>query len=541
MHLVIVAGGLGSRLAPLTNHIPKFLVNIGKETGFVEQVNFWKGHDLTSITVIVHGAYAALVDAYYRLYFKDDQRLVRGGAPTSFHVRTVNVANGSAAAIMTTCQHLEGQPVLFSWCDVLPARPLDTTKLGHDRPVVFTNYDHPNRYGLAQVGPRAGQCAPVLRPDGRGGVFGLYYLPVYTARPYADGQDFVEVIAQYSPDGYVTELEVPRIVDFGDKPKLERTRASADAARAFNVVQVHGDLVLKAAVNPQGESLIEREIKWYDELIRVGSNVRRPQVWTSNQDASFVMSRVKGEPVWRVWPTLDDEARALVLSRLLEQLDDLHRHKRHVGSAVVQRDVKVEAHDKLVRRYLEIADVIKAFGPITVVNGMPLETRDPIDLIKRLYHEIALCYSSVEQHSLIHGDLQMSNSMIDPDTLEVTLIDPRGYFGQSDTYGLADYDLAKLRYSLSGYDLFNYSHEFHIDKPQFDHLCFRIPTPSVKGIGGVATRFGWAHELWTAVCWIGLAQYIKNDPVKAVAAHYHGLLMAERLLGSERTGAVVRD
>ena len=34
--LVIVAGGLGSRLAPLTDGIPKFLVNIGKNTGYVE-------------------------------------------------------------------------------------------------------------------------------------------------------------------------------------------------------------------------------------------------------------------------------------------------------------------------------------------------------------------------------------------------------------------------------------------------------------------------------------------------------------------------
>ena len=544
MHLVIVAGGLGSRLAPLTNHIPKFLVNIGKETGFVEQINYWKQYNPATITVIVHSAYAELVQAYYDLYFKNDSALMihdpiyhgdgeceENFSRTPFHVKTVDVANGSAHAIMTTCQHLEKQPVMFTWCDVLPAAPFNVEDLNYGRPLAFLNYDHPNRYDLVQTGVGHGQRTPALRPDGRGGIFGMYYLPTYTAKKFNEGQDFVEILSQYSIDGYVLGYEIPKIIDFGDKPKLERTRSTADAARSFNVVQMHGDLVLKAAINPQGESLIEREIKWYDELIRVGSYVNRPQVWTSNQDASFVMTRVKGKPIYQVWPTLDDEARALVLSRLFEQLDQLHKNKKRVGNSTVQRDIQLEARDKLIKRYQEIERVIKAFGPITVVNGCPLETRDPIKLIERLHHELALCYSSVEEHSLIHGDLQMSNSMIDPDTLEVTLIDPRGYFGLSDTYGLADYDFAKLRYSLSGYDLFNYSHEFHINLPEPDHICFTIPKPNVGGIGEVAKRFGWVHELWLAVCWIGLAQYIKNDPVKSVAAHYHGLQLAERTLG----------
>ena len=45
MHVVIVAAGLGSRLAPLTNYIPKFLVNIGKQTGYVEQIKYWLAQD----------------------------------------------------------------------------------------------------------------------------------------------------------------------------------------------------------------------------------------------------------------------------------------------------------------------------------------------------------------------------------------------------------------------------------------------------------------------------------------------------------------
>lgn len=548
MHLVIVAGGLGSRLAPLTNHIPKFLVNIGKETGFVEQIKYWKQYHPDSITVIVHSAYADLVKAYYDLYFKNDQTLMvhevtayeESGfdedlVPTPFHVKTVDMANGSAHAIFSTCDHLENQPVLFTWCDVLPAQPFDIEELNKGGAVAFTNYDHPNRYDLVQVGKGWAHRVPKLRDDGRGGIFGMYYVSTYYPLHFDDGQDFVELLSQYSSDGYVHEVKVPKIIDFGDKPKLERTRATSDQARSFNSVEMHGDLVLKAALNDQGATLIKREIAWYKELETMGVPVRRPNVWIANNEESFVMSRVKGKPIWQVWPTLDDEARALVLTRLFEELDKLHVVKNPVGNAIVQRDIKIEAYEKLIARYREIKDMINAFGPITVVNGMPLRIKDPEETIERLHHEIALCYSSVQEHSLIHGDLQMSNSMIDPDTLEVTLIDPRGYFGKSITYGVADYDTAKLRYSLSGYDLFNYSQDFHISKPQHDHLCFTIPTPVTNGIGSAANRFSWVHELWLAVVWIGLAQYIKNDPVKSVAAHYHGLLLAERSMGIDIT------
>ena len=61
MNIVIVAGGLGSRLAPLTDYVPKFLVNIGKNTGYVEQVKYWDKLDcIDSLTVIVHSKYKDL-------------------------------------------------------------------------------------------------------------------------------------------------------------------------------------------------------------------------------------------------------------------------------------------------------------------------------------------------------------------------------------------------------------------------------------------------------------------------------------------------
>jgi hypothetical protein len=548
VNLVIVAGGLGSRLAPLTNYIPKFLVNIGKETGFVEQIRYWKQYHPDSITVIVHSAYKDMVQAYYNMYFKGDEDLKVIDpdwymTSTPFIVKTVDEANGSAHAIFSTCWHLNDQPVLFTWCDVLPAETFDIEQLNHGGPIAFTNYDHPNRYDLMQTGTGWSQRELKIREDGRGGIFGMYYVSTYRAQSHVDGQDFADVLGLYSTDGYVNEVKIGSIIDFGDKPKLERTRETADGARSFNSVQMHGDLVLKSALNDQGKVLIEREIKWYSYLEGARSLVCRPSIWPSTDRTSFVMTKVKGVPIWTLWPQLDDDGRAMVLTRVFEQLDLLHNINLSVGNAVVKRDVQAEAFDKLLNRHEEIDAMIQSFGPVTWVNGQKLKNAfNPRATIGDLFERLIKFYDGVEVHQLIHGDLQMSNSMIDPDTLEVTFIDPRGYFGKTDTFGVADYDVAKLLYSLSGYDLFNYSKDFHL---KHNGLCpethgqweikFDIPQPNLSGCSQIiADRFSEVHDLWLAVVWIGLAQYIRSDPIKMVAAHFHGLAMAERVLAGER-------
>lgn len=544
-HVVIVAGGLGSRLAPLTNFIPKFLVNIGKNTGYVEQVRYWLDYtkfaidpdlqddlktvqgieDVTgSLTVIVHSAYEDLIKAYHKVYFPNVPLIVK----------TVDVHNGSAHAILSTCEHLNGKDVFFQWCDVMPGTHIPANEMVeyyHGANVVFTNYDHPNRYGLVRSGTGWADVKPALQEDGRGGIFGLYYVShFHTAVQYVDGQDFVEVIEQFGP---IREHKLESIVDWGDKPKLDRTRDTADAAREFNSVAFHGDLVLKSALNKQGETLIAREIEWYRSLKRMGSQVTVPQTWPADDRKSFIMSKVEGVPIFKLWPTLDAEGRALVLERVFEQLDKLHNTETiDVGNDIVLRDVKIEACDKLLSRYREIKDVIEAFGPVHEVNGWQIgKGHDPEEIINRLYAALHSTYAGTKQYQLVHGDLQMSNSMINPDTLEVTLIDPRGYFGKTDTYGLADYDIAKLYYSLSGYDLFNYSREFSIDNITHGRISFKIPQPDREGCLDVMVNRIWPqHQLWLAVIWIGLAGYIKNDPVKSVAAHYHGLAMADKVL-----------
>ncbi len=543
LHLVIVAGGLGSRLAPMTNHIPKFLVNIGKQTGYVEMIRYWKqysdfsmpkeaaeveGYDPGSLTVIVHSTYAPLVQAYHDMYFKDVPLIIK----------CVDVANGSAHAILSSCKHLEGKNVFFQWCDVypvdmIPADEMIERYLGKN--VVFTNYNNSNRYGLEKVGEGWANVKPVLKPDQDGGIFGLYYVNrFHTNVGFTNGQDFVEILEQY---GEMREHRLDHIIDFGDTPKLIRTRKLTDEAREFNTLEFVGNHVFKAATNNQGQDIIAKEIGWYATLAELNTKdlpLPIPKVWVSPKKDSFFMSRVEGVPIWKAWNDFSPVDRLHVLQQVIKGQDDLFRlGKRRVGMEQMLNDIGVEAGDKLRKRYNEIKNVIAAFGPVKYVNGQELLEKDPLATINRLASAIENHYVNHYQqtnYGFIHGDLQFSNSMVNIETREVTIIDPRGYFGKTVGFGLQDYDIGKLLYALSGYDHFNYDKSFGI-KLENNNLAFTIKQPSHKGIETIIhDHFKYIHHLWLAVCWIGLAQYIKNDPVKSMAAHYHGLALAEQIL-----------
>ena len=52
--------------------------------------------------------------------------------------------------------------------------------------------------------------------------------------------------------------------------------------------------------------------------------------------------------------------------------------------------------------------------------------------------------------SVIHGDFCLANILINPSTLDIKFVDPRGSFGAVNCFGDPRYDLAKLKHSFDG-------------------------------------------------------------------------------------------
>jgi hypothetical protein len=529
MKICIVAAGLATRLQPLTNYIPKFLINIGKQTGFVELIRYWSEHS-NDFTIIIHPKYEEITRAYFDLYFKNTN--------IKLTIKTCETALGTAHTIDTSLGNdYDGDDILFTWCDVIPSNKFDLDELERyahadhrggyagctgDGIAVFTVDNGLNRYKY--------QRNTLVKADG-GDVIGIYYVERYDRlrMDYVEGQDFADVLSKNA----VNQFPLKDIIDFGDKPKLFEVLKSSDGAREFNSVKIYETLVHKTPLNAHGVKLIKNEIEWYEEVRKQFVAISVPVVYPSMDKSELVMERVTGVPIYKIFSDVDAIDKELILNNVFINFKELHSVKKQVTNEQVILDIKKEAFDKLNTRYDEIERVINSFGKnISVVNGIEINN-DPRFIIKKLFNAILDHYHGVEEYSLIHGDLQMSNSMVNQHSLKVTFIDPRGYFGDTKLYGLADYDIAKILYSLSGYENLNYSTSFYLKN--IDEYGIEFDIPGIKFNAAEMQRFEPIHFLWLAVIWIGLAAYIKNDPVKSVAAHYHGMTLATRFLNGDYT------
>ena len=116
------------------------------------------------------------------------------------------------------------------------------------------------------------------------------------------------------------------------------------------------------------------------------------------------------------------------------------------------------------------------------------------------------------------------------------LIDPRGYFGKTALFGDADYDWAKLYYSVVG------------DYDQFNRKNFSLEI----GEGGVELEIvsnGWRAleedffelcgtdrrkiKLLHAIIWLSLTTYAWEDYDAICGAFYKGLLELQKYLDEE--------
>jgi tRNA A-37 threonylcarbamoyl transferase component Bud32 len=512
MKICIVAAGLATRLQPLTNYIPKFLINIGKQTGFVEMIRYWSKHS-TDFTIIIHP-----------MYFKD--------SGYTLTIKTCETALGTAHTIDTSLgNEYTDQEVLFTWCDVIPSKDfeladLDMATMHGDGMAVFTVNNGLNRYKFEQN---------TLIQAHDGDVIGIYYVENYKplTGQYVEGQDFADVLSK----NFLNQFPLEGIIDFGDKEKLFEVLKTADEGREFNSIEIFDNFVHKKALNEQGKKLLRQEFLWYQELHQNGIKTRVPKVYIPFAEDEMIMERVNGVSMYKVFSKMDGHQQMKMLDNVDKQLKLLASEvEMEVSNETVKSDIHREAHGKLINRYNEIKQMIDAFGTdISVVNGLKINT-DVVHVICELTNELWKHYADTDTYQLIHGDLQMSNTMVNPRSLEVTLIDPRGYFGDTKLYGLQDYDKAKMLYALTGYDLFNYSTDFHIKNISSTEIEFDIPSPLNSKYGpAMLAKYEPVHYLWLAVIWLGLAQYIKNNPVKSLAAHYHGLYLATKFLNKDFT------
>ena len=302
--------------------------------------------------------------------------------------------------------------------------------------------------------------------------------------------------------------------------KLEQAKC-----RPFNKITVQGDILIKEAVDEQGEKLAKRERAWYDKT----KDLNIPIFPTIYETSPPKMEFIKGKNIYDC--DFQPDKKRKILKSLIEALKMLHESEKVPADSFSVREAY---YNKTMDRLSVIQDLVPfARDKEIVINGK--KCRNVFYHKRELEKKLEGLVKNCKEFFFIHGDCTFSNMMLREDDSPV-LIDPRGYFGFTEMFGDVRYDWAKIYYSVVGnYDQFNLKRfSLKIGETAKEGVELSIESNHWEDMETAFFEMTGANEeeikLLHAVIWLSLTTYAWQDYDSVCGAFYNGLWYLEDVL-----------
>lgn len=501
-YIVVQAGGKGTRLKHLTANKPKALVPVDNLP-----ILFYLFKQFPDAKYIIIADYKADVMRQYLSAFADINYLV-----VDAHGDT-----GTCSGIGQAMEKLpSGETFMLIWSDlVLPD--------GINLPEGKGNY-----IGLSKGFPcrwryRDNRFEEI--PSDQEGVAGLFIFDDKTAlQSVPKSGEFVRWLQ--TENRTFKPISLSKTREYGLLSTIEEREdgVAPYQCRPFNRIRTDERVgqIIKEGIDNQGRALAVREKAWY-QFVEGNGFKNIPKIYSYDP---LTMELIPGNNIYRY--RFEKYEKTQLLRELINTIKDLHR----IGEVKTDYFSIYEAYiRKTWNRLNKIRDLIPIANKETVVvNGKSCRN---IFFHKDLLENRVARYRC-DRFVLLHGDATFSNIVLDKSRRPV-LIDPRGYFGQTELYGDPNYDWAKLYYSIVG----NYD--------QFNQKRFRL-TIEKDAVELVIESNGWEDmeadffsmigdevirddiKLIHAIIWLSLTTYAWEDYDSICGAFYNGLYYLEDVL-----------
>lgn len=514
-YIIVQAGGKGSRLETLTRNKPKALVPVNNLPMIF---HLFRKYPDKKFIIIGDYKYDVL-DQYLHEFADVDYKIIRGTG----HRGT---CAGMADAIDLVP---EDERFMLIWCDIV--LPNDYVIPDTESNLIGISVDFSCRWAFAN-----GQFKEERSTEQ--GVAGLF---VFKDKSFiSDVPTDGEFVRWLQGKGLsFEELPLRNTHEYGLKsvwdelPKLK--------TRPFNKIEVKDGKLYKIPADKQGEKLAVREQAWYKELKNKKFD-NLPEIYSYNP---LCMEKIDGKNIYE-YDNIPFEDKKHILKQLVNCLKQVHE----IGN--------VPADEESYR----VAYLTKTYDRLKKVRFLvPFANQETVTVNGRVCRNIFYHQEEVEkmvmkympkEFPLIHGDCTFSNTMLKRDSIPM-LIDPRGYFGNTELYGDVAYDWVKVYYSLlSNYDQFNLKRFNLYINQENDYKIFddrgnevEVAPNSVKLeiasnnwedledyffdlLDGEVTRK--QMKIFLAITWLSLTTYAWEDYDSICGAFYNGLWYLEEAL-----------
>lgn len=494
-HIVIQAGGRGSRLRHHTWNKPKCLVSVRGKPIMYHLFDRFPNSEFHII-----GDY--MFDQL-KTYLTVNKPKVKY---TLYQSQSAGTTSGLAGVVKNV------EDFLLVWGDLIINQDLELT----NNPTLITT----DAFTCRWVYKDNKFIEETTVTDG---VPGLFYFPDKSdLKNIPDGQEFLEWLK--ISDINFNVFKANELEELGDFKRIEIENDRNGFSRFFNKVTIHDTYVTKIAIDKDYQHLIEKEQHWYNEVSKLG--FKKIPVVLNNEP--YTLSRIIGNHAYEIKDLTNRERRA-ILANYIESLSSLH----DLSTCPSTHDDLAETYiHKTLSRVNSVSALIPNFDKeVITINGIKCR-----NFFTEKYKSILLdTLPKLMTNTFvpIHGDPTFSNSIID-NNLKVWYIDPRGYFGNTLIYGDRLYDFAKVYYSAVGnYDSFNRKKfKLFIDNETVEIL---LPTTDFENVADEVFNEYFSVDLHKikiihGLLWLSLSGYAKDDIDSIISAFFNGLYWLEQEL-----------
>lgn len=226
----------------------------------------------------------------------------------------------------------------------------------------------------------------------------------------------------------------------------------------FNRISVDKskNIIRKECINDYGMKKIKFEKIYYNFLISNKINFPYPKIHSFFENGYEMEYLNDYVPLYQIYNKLTHEKQQKILTKIDINLNILHNfEKKTVTKDEYYKNLNIEIEEKIIERYQFIKPIVEKYDFINSVNQVKIIPF--FELIKLIKNEIYRLVENKKEYYYVplHGDCQFNNILYNHSSEEIFFIDPRGYYGVSELYGIPEYDDAKIYFALSGYDEFD--------------------------------------------------------------------------------------
>jgi len=286
--------------------------------------------------------------------------------------------------------------------------------------------------------------------------------------------------------------------------------------------------IKKVCFNDYGMKKITYEKKFYEFLLNHKIDFPVPKIHCFLENGYIIDYLYDYNPLYKIFTTCDKEKQNEIMMKIDEYLKNLHdSNKIFVSKDEYYKHLNIEINMKLLQRYEVIKSLVQKYDYIKTVNNIEIiPFHKLVDLIQK---EIYQFVNNKNEYFFvpIHGDCQFNNILYNESTRQMCFIDPRGYYGESEIFGIPEYDYAKIMFALTGYDEF--------DNRQVDQLIINGDNISIS-IDNVLDTMAcsWSISsnkmgfLLMLSIWLGNSHCFINNENKAVYSYFIGLYLGSK-------------